>query len=680
MSEIVAVLLLVAIVVGMGVVAYSFASGSLSVLGGGATGLISNQANADAEHFVVEQASFEFSQSLAMDGTSTNEVGGSSTSISSTLSTVNADDVIVAYVSPGDAGSATPPSVSSISGGGLTWDHRVSTSAETYTSSYYVPITLTNGQSSATAATFQQMVTWDPASYTAYEATNLGNVRFCTTSSCATELYSWLESCSSTCSTAGSTSTSATAWVQLTSSIPANSATTIYIVFESTSTNFDGVYWGEAPQLSATYAQYDNGANVFTDYWNFAGTTCPTGWTCSGTTINNGISASGTASYAYTTATFGLTANVLDFYGTLPAATSVNNAGFGYDHDTANGPTVEWTINDNAGAAGCASTNACFQTATTGAAYHYTTTTTPTGTLVYSIYWGSTASATAYYSYANAETSTTDIPTAALSLGIYHAQGAQATIGPFDWLRLRVYPPNGAMPTVALGSTGSIADTFDLEEWYAVAPTALSSVTVTATLSSSDTAETWIALFGINGASTASPFDSNSSLPATSVGASPSTTMSTSDPDDVLLYACAAGSGSTAAGFTGLYSTAYSPDQGEYVGYESVSATQSNLATSCGANSYGAEITDAVPAFTGGANLYVRNVGTISSTLVSVFVVDQSTKTFVAQYPTSMAVGPGGLAEIPYTSLSFSPARGNTYSFKVTSSLGNSAALNAEAT
>jgi hypothetical protein len=36
---------------------------------------------------------------------------------------------------------------------------------------------------------------------------------------------------------------------------------------------------GEAPQLSGTYAQYDNGSLVFNKYWNFAGTSTPTGIT-----------------------------------------------------------------------------------------------------------------------------------------------------------------------------------------------------------------------------------------------------------------------------------------------------------------------------------------------------------------------------------------------------------------
>ena len=109
-----------------------------------------------------------------------------------------------------------------------------------------------------------------PRTNSAYEATNLGNVRFCADTVCNTPfLDAWLESCSSTCSSAGSASTSATAWVKLTSAIAANGGTlTIYMVFKSTSTQFDGNYWGEAPQLSSTYAQYDNGANVFAAYFN----------------------------------------------------------------------------------------------------------------------------------------------------------------------------------------------------------------------------------------------------------------------------------------------------------------------------------------------------------------------------------------------------------------------------
>ncbi len=920
-SEIVGILLMLAVVISLGVLIFAFASGGMNSLSENYASGMAGRASAAREKFVVEQVAFASPGTLALDGTSTNQVVGSSSSISASLTTTSANDVVVAYVSPADAGASTPPSVSGVSGGGLAWTHRASTSAETFTQ-YYVPVTLTNnavatpaidgsatgcfgatqtapcvtgttsgtvtltttsandvivvevsnehatagptrtvstlactsactglstfslrkantqagtfqdleawwatatsaltssvftvtlsgatddavivafgvsgantaspwdssgpvtttgaagttpsvtgfatsnsndmllgfesngniagvaatvettglvagtagtipangqydneGGNSAedgaveyrdvtstvsgasvafgtattasdawiiiadaitaggapTANPFQQQVTWNPSTYATYEAPDLGNIRFCSDNACASPLFAWLESCTTSC---GTGATSATAWVQLTSPIPGKGGSlTIYMVFLGTSVEFDGNYWGEAPQLSGTYAQYDNGANVFTNYWNFAGTSCPSGWTCSGATISNGISAASAASYAYTTATYGLTANVLDFYGTFPLATSVNNAGLGYDHDTPNGPNVMWTINTNTGGAGCASTRACLQTGLTGGTYSFLSTFTTTGAHVYGIYWGSTASATAYYDYANSATSSTDIPTSALSIGIFNAQGAQATIGPFDWVRLRVYPPGGAMPSASLGSTSSNSVTFDAEEWYAVASSPLSSASVTATLSSSDSAATWIAVLGVSGGNTASPFDSSLSLPATSSGTSPSATISTSNANDMLLYGCAANAGGIAAGFTSIYSNTYPPDQNEYVGYEAVSATQTNLVTSCGTNSYGAQITDAVVGSYGGADIFVRNVGSVPTTLVSVYVMDTTSDAFVSQTTISTTMNVGTFVEITPSNSAFTPTVGHTYSFTVTSSRGNSVVYKAE--
>ena len=114
----------------------------------------------------------------------------------------------------------------------------------------YVPIILTNSQTSATPNPYQAMVQPNPSSFSASEASDLGNVAFCTSASCSTELYSWLEGCGSAapygpCSTS---STVATFWVKLTSAIAANGGTlTIYMVFMPTSTEFDGIYRGEAP-------------------------------------------------------------------------------------------------------------------------------------------------------------------------------------------------------------------------------------------------------------------------------------------------------------------------------------------------------------------------------------------------------------------------------------------------
>ena len=98
-------------------------------------------------------------------------------------------------------------------------------------------------------------------------------------------LYGWLESLSST--------NQAAIWVKIPSSIPANGVYQIYMV-EDSSLNFDGVYWGEAPTLSSSYAQYDNGGNVFNNYWNFAGTSLPS--SLAETVLSNPSGASGSYS------------------------------------------------------------------------------------------------------------------------------------------------------------------------------------------------------------------------------------------------------------------------------------------------------------------------------------------------------------------------------------------------
>lgn len=147
----------------------------------------------------------------------------------------------------------------------------------------YVPITLTNSKPVATQDDLQILVNVDFDSYTGYLSSDVGNIRFynSTNFALASELPAWLENY-----TGGSgqpnSATSSDVWVELVGTIiPASSQTTIYMVFDSTSVNFDGVYWGEAPQLSSSYGQYDNGAKVFFYYNAAPGST--TGWTVAGT-------------------------------------------------------------------------------------------------------------------------------------------------------------------------------------------------------------------------------------------------------------------------------------------------------------------------------------------------------------------------------------------------------------
>ena len=243
----------------------------------------------------------------------------------------------------------------------------------------------------------------------------------------------------------------ATIWIKMPVSIAANSSITLNL-YANSNLNFDGVYWGEAPQLSPTYGQYDNGASVFpTFYQNFAGTTCPSGWTCSGVTINNGISIP-YSSYAITTTKYGLNANqILDFYGSFPTATSTANAGLGYTLSSSavsSSTAIQTWIEINTylwsnGYAG--------GLADQGSKWSYTSA-MATGTHIWSIYWASSASASFYYDYGSAYIVTTNVYGSQLPIGGANNQVSQATIGPFYWIRLRAYPPNGVMPTVSIGS------------------------------------------------------------------------------------------------------------------------------------------------------------------------------------------------------------------------------------
>ena len=126
----------------------------------------------------------------------------------------------------------------------------------------------------------------------------------------------------------------------------------------------------------------------------------------------------------------------------------------------------------------------------------------------------------------------------------------------------------------------------------------------------------------------------------------------------VIVYTFASGGlGSLAGSFTGLLSNQANADAEHFV------------------------VEQVVFTYTGttGADVYVRNVGTTSSTLVSVFIVDQSTGTFVTRDAISTAVNAGAAVDIPHTTLTFTPSHGNTYSFTVTSNLGNSVIFDAKA-
>jgi hypothetical protein len=122
-------------------------------------------------------------------------------------------------------------------------------------------ITSTNSNTvSGTGSNFQQMIVINPSLYIAYEASDLGNIRFYSSNAPANpsnELYSW---CESGCSRNGSTS--AVFWVKLPNGIAASSSAAINMIFLPTSTDYDGFYAGEAPQLTVTSPPFISSTHI----------------------------------------------------------------------------------------------------------------------------------------------------------------------------------------------------------------------------------------------------------------------------------------------------------------------------------------------------------------------------------------------------------------------------------
>jgi len=255
--------------------------------------------------------------------------------------------------------------------------------------------------------------------------------------------------------------------------------------------------------------------------------------------------------------------------------------------------------------------------------------------------------------------------------------------------------------TFAKRSSGSIsASPFsDAEVWYAIASSPLSSSVISVTLTGA-TDDASIIAFGVSGANTASPWDPNLSLPAGATGTTASFPsvggVSTSNANDMIL------------GFTGVLTSSDPSFPTETAGsgfnlvttqvngngiggseasaeYKVVSAVQSASTVAFGTTTDSVDrwvmIGDAIqaaPAATSGADVYVRNVGSIQTTLVSVYVTDVTSNTFVSQTTISATLNVGAFAEIPHTTLAFTPTVGQTYLFTLTSSLGNSAIYSAE--
>ncbi len=124
-----------------------------------------------------------------------------------------------------------------------------------------VPIVISNNNLQDTGE-FQKMLTVSWAQYSRLLSPNIGNVRFSYAN--GTLIPAWVEN------NATSTSEYSEVWLLL-YNIPSRESIAIEMEFYPFNVTFDGVYWGEASQLSPVFGEYDNIYNVMFNglYYNF---------------------------------------------------------------------------------------------------------------------------------------------------------------------------------------------------------------------------------------------------------------------------------------------------------------------------------------------------------------------------------------------------------------------------
>ena len=308
----------------------------------------------------------------------------------------------------------------------------------------YVPVTLTNSQSSATSANLPVKITVNSSTYSVHEASDVSNINW--QDGAGNILKSWCESGDSS----GSSST--VYYVNLGSNtISGSSGTiTIYLCFYATgSSQLNNTTTGKYPTATGTYGQYDDGAAVFGTYTNFAGTSVPSGWNTNAqgatVTYNNGVTITqGTLANGgpKTTATFnpGIICDALCNYETP----TVNNAESGFSDNVSNACLIgiftatPAVLNYNAGV-----NNSATFSSIQGGANH-----------IYTIYWPTSGSSAGYIDYVLQASNATIFPTLTNTLFLEVVclgdNPSGSSILFCQWVRTRIPPPANVMPSASL--------------------------------------------------------------------------------------------------------------------------------------------------------------------------------------------------------------------------------------
>ncbi|MEM3859571.1 MAG: hypothetical protein QW478_09230, partial [Candidatus Micrarchaeaceae archaeon] len=274
---------------------------------------------------------------------------------------------------------------------------------------------------------YQQLFTFsDPSQYGINSAGS--NILFSLSN--GTNLYAWIESINSS---------SLRVWVK----IPYDTSTVNLNVYPSFENLFSATgYLGEAPQLSATYGEYDNGADVFNFYDNFAGTTLNTNkWVLDGSptyTIDNGLTFNAQATSGISSKTVYNTNTTIDYYGEYTGTiTGTSPQGIGiYNYTVGTGFYVGQLINGSFGLD----------------AKSFVTIPYTLGT--YAIFTvqaigGTTPTAAVQIDYGSLYTS--DLNNANYPTNFIFYQNGGTLNYTVKWIRERAYLPNG-MPTYSIGS------------------------------------------------------------------------------------------------------------------------------------------------------------------------------------------------------------------------------------
>ena len=330
---------------------------------------------------------------------------------------------------------------------------------------YYAPITLSNQQSSATSSGFQQMIYFNPSTYSSNEMANLSNIEFTADAPIGTfgnvPLYAWIES------GASSSATNTVTWVNLASNTlgAAGSGTntlTIYMNFLPNNSPVTSGYTGYAPQLycasgcfQTSYAQYDDGANMFINYWNFAGTSLPSGWLSTGSwsgSVNNGLIVKSSSNFGGVYSQIStISNNILESYALISSSSSSD---FAEELSTSSSTGNDgFTLNNGYlyGFDGWDGYSQQIELTTSPINRLISSSSFSVNTGVYYILSLSLANSIklANINYQNT-ISSTDSTYNSFS---YIAVGEWSTQTTYvQWLRTRSYPPNGVMPSASFGS------------------------------------------------------------------------------------------------------------------------------------------------------------------------------------------------------------------------------------